>query len=56
METSPTAEFDHFLAQKLGMTVGRLMADMSGDEYMRWSVYYGRMAQKQELAAATKGR
>lgn len=33
------------------MTVARLRAQLSNDEYVRWCVYYGRMAQKQELEA-----
>lgn len=58
METNPDREFEHYLAQKLGMTVARLRAEMSAEEFMRWSVYYGRLAQKQELemAKAKAGR
>jgi hypothetical protein len=45
-----------FLAQKLGMTVDRLRTEMSSGEFMRWGVYYGRKAQREELeAAAAKG-
>jgi hypothetical protein len=33
------------------MTVDRLRASLSGDEFMRWSIYYARLAQRQELAA-----
>ena len=32
------------------MTVDQLRRDMSAEEFMRWSVYHGRRAQKQELA------
>jgi hypothetical protein len=28
---------------------------MSADEYMRWGVYYGRKAQREELEAAKGG-
>lgn len=28
------------------MTVARLREEMDGAEYMRWSVYYGRKAQR----------
>lgn len=40
-----------YLAQKLGMTVARLRQEMSNAEFVRWDVYYGRLAQQQELAA-----
>lgn len=33
------------------MTVARLTEELSNDEYVRWGVYYGRRAQKAELAA-----
>jgi hypothetical protein len=45
-------EFEHFLAQKLGMTVGRLREEMSAEEFMRWAMYYQRKAQRDELAMA----
>jgi hypothetical protein len=38
-----------YLATKLGMTVGRLREQMSSDEFMRWGVYYARIAQRDEL-------
>jgi len=31
------------------MTVARLKTEMSNDEYVRWGVYYGRKAQREEL-------
>jgi hypothetical protein len=37
---------------KLGMTVARLRAEMSADEFMRWSIYYGRLAQREQMARA----
>lgn len=40
------------LARDLGMTVARLRAEMPNDEFVRWTVWYGRRAQVQELAAA----
>lgn len=49
-EASPDEEFDYMLARDLGMTVARLRAELSNDEYVSWSVYYGRRAQRQELA------
>lgn len=54
METDPTTEFEFYLAQKLGMTVGRLREDMSAEEFMRWTVYYGRKAQREEMALAKR--
>jgi hypothetical protein len=42
--------FEFFLAEKLGMPVGRLQQELSGYEYMQWSVYYARKAQREELA------
>ena len=43
--------FTHFLAQKLGMTVGRLQWEMPNPEFIRWKTYYGRLAQRAELEA-----
>lgn len=34
------------------MTVADLRERLSNDEYMRWTIYYARKAQRQELAAA----
>lgn len=52
METNPDLEFEHFLAVKLGMTVDRLRTEMSADEFMRWAIYYGRLAQREQMAQA----
>ena len=52
METNPDQEFEHYLAVKLSMTVGELRERMSAEEFMRWSVYYGRLAQREQLAQA----
>lgn len=38
-----------FLAQKLSMTVARMRAELSNDEFLSWSVYYARNAQRMEL-------
>lgn len=54
LETNPDIEFEHYLAQKLGMTVARLRAEMGAEEFMRWSVYYARLAQRDEMAAAKR--
>lgn len=57
METDPTLEFELFLAQKLGMTVARLRVEMGNQEFIEWSVYYGRKAQREKLETAkAKGR
>jgi hypothetical protein len=53
-ETNRDLEFDFFLAEQLGMTVARMRAELSNDEYVYWSVYFGRKAQRQQLAH--KGR
>jgi len=33
------------------MTVRQLRTEMPNDEFVRWQVYYGRKAQRQELEA-----
>lgn len=43
------------LAEKLGMTVTDMRANMPGDEYLGWSVYYGRKAQRMQLARMEGG-
>jgi len=53
METGDL-EFEHFLAQKLTMTVARLRLEMPAGEYIAWSVYYGRKAQREEIAATRR--
>lgn len=52
MDLDPTLEFEHFLAQKLGMTRDELRERMSQAEFTDWQVYYGRKAQREELAMA----
>lgn len=55
METDPSIEFDHFLCSKLGgMTVQEMRERMSHKEYVGWQVYWGRKAQREQLAM--KGR
>jgi hypothetical protein len=56
METDPSIEFDHFLAQKLGMTVEEMRHRMSQEEHTAWQVYYGRKAQREEIAMAKAQR
>lgn len=50
-DANPDEEFDHYLAEKLHMSVATMREEVSADEWLRWSIYYGRKAQKQELAA-----
>lgn len=35
------------------MTVGRMRAEMSSEEYTRWTVYYARKAQRYEMEQLT---
>jgi hypothetical protein len=43
-------EFEFYLAQKLGMTVSRMRAEMTNLEYVHWGIFYARKAQRHELA------
>ncbi len=54
-EANQGLEFEFFLAQKLGMTVDRLRAEMPNEEFLYWSMYYARKAQREELAANHRG-
>jgi hypothetical protein len=45
-------EFDHYLAAKLHMTVRELGERMDHAEYVRWSAYYAREAQRRQIANA----
>ena len=55
MEDSPDLEFDYFLAERLHMTVARLRQELSGQEWIEWTVYYGRKAQRAELERLKAG-
>jgi len=44
-------EFEHYLADRLSVTVEWLRSHMSNDEYVRWGIYHARKAQREELAA-----
>jgi hypothetical protein len=50
METGEL-EFEFFLAEKLGMHVSDVR-HMPMADYIGWGVYFGRKAQKQQLAAS----
>ncbi len=54
LETEPDFHFDFFLAEKLRMTVADLRSRITVEEYVTWSVYYGRQAQDRQLAARGK--
>lgn len=49
-EASPDLEFEFYLADRLSMTVAHLRATMDEGEFVRWSIFHGRKAQRQELA------
>ena len=51
-EADTGLEFDFFLAEQLHMTVGELRATMTGEEWIRWQVYYGRKAQRKQMEAS----
>lgn len=46
----PALEWEYYLAERLHMTVHDLRRRMGNDEFIRWQVYYGRKAQKQQQA------
>lgn len=37
------------------MTVARLRAEISADEFARWGVYYGRKAQREQMETRRTG-
>lgn len=49
LEKEPDLLFELFLAEKLRMTVGRLRAEMSNEEFLMWNTYYARQSQLAEL-------
>lgn len=46
---------EFYVAQQLGRTVGELRATMGSDEFLMWSIFYARKAQREELAAKMAG-
>lgn len=54
METNPELEFEFYLAEKLSRTVAELR-EMDQAEYVGWTVYYGRKAQRQQLELTKTG-
>lgn len=55
LENEPGAEFEFYLAQKLGMTLGRLRREMSNDEFVAWDIYFQREVQIMEQQAGKGG-
>jgi hypothetical protein len=49
LQERPDLEFEHYLAVKLSMTVQELRDRMTHAEFLRWDMYYARLAQQQEL-------
>jgi len=50
-ESDAELEFEFFLTKELGLgTVLNLRNRMTQDEFVRWTVYYGRKNQRQQLA------
>jgi len=43
------AEYEFYLAEKLGMLVSELRARIGTDELLGWSIYHARKAQRQEM-------
>jgi hypothetical protein len=53
MENDPSLEFEFWLADRLKCTVAELRR-MSQAEFLGWSVYHGRRAQREEIARAKR--
>lgn len=49
MENSPDLEFDYYLAERLHLPVAEMRQRVSAAEYLGWSIFYGRKAQRMEL-------
>lgn len=54
-ETSPDLEWEFYIADRLGRTVGEMRESMSADEFTRWVVFHQRKAQRHELAVRRSG-
>lgn len=48
-EADGELEMEFVVAEALGLTVARLRAEMSNDEFVRWSVFLARRAQRRQL-------
>lgn len=40
---------EFYVAEQLGLTVARLRAEMSNDEFVRWAIYFARKGQRREI-------
>lgn len=50
-EENPELEFEFRLTKELGLgTVVNMRSVMTHDEFVYWTVYYGRKAQREQLA------
>jgi hypothetical protein len=50
-ENHPGAELEHYICAELGWkSVEKLREGMSEFEYLRWCIYYGRIAQRRDMA------
>jgi hypothetical protein len=50
LENDPDLEFEHYLAEKLSMTVAEVR-EMDNAEFVRWTRFYARRAQAKQLAS-----
>lgn len=55
-DAHPEVEFEFYLADRLGMTVARMREEMTFDEYVSWSIYHARIAQRRELEQRGAGK
>lgn len=50
MDREPDVEFDYALTERLGWrSVAEMRRGMSAEEWVGWSVYYARKAQRKQL-------
>ena len=54
-EDDPELEFEFFLADRLGLTLAAMRAQVTQQEFVYWSRFHGRRAQQKELAAKMAG-
>lgn len=50
-ESSPDLEFEFYIADRLGCTLGELRERMPAGEYVQWWIFHSRWAQRKELEA-----
>ena len=54
-EANQDLEMEYFVAEQLKMSVARLRVELSGDEFSRWCVYFGRVVQRRQLGQQWQG-